>query len=358
MKKINIYLILTITLVLSACIKEDFFGQSSYAEIKDFKVSEQSGQNQINSSNKTIIVPIPSGIDLSGIELQELSMSTFAEADIQVGDLLDLRDSSIINVRAENQSISQWIIKAVVASEQPQLNNSDFNLWYESSAGYLEPGEDGTNTIWGTGNPGGAILNKIATTSYDMGNDNFAAKLETLDNGFLGQLAGTPITTATIYTGKFNRDNIDLDNPRAAIDFGALFTARPTGFSFKYTYTPGSVNKDRRGNVLDYGDKMDVYVFLEVREGETSKRLATGLFRSGETVENMTTESVDLIYGELHDSFPLELLPEDGFVPDTEIDYALPTHIVFLATSSYQGDKFEGAVGSTLLIDDLELRYE
>jgi hypothetical protein len=182
--------------------------------------------------------------------------------------------------------------------------------------------------------------------------------LETLDNGFIGGIVGTPITAATIYTGKFNSDNIDLDNPRAAVDLGTPFAGRPAAFTFNYQYVPGLENKDREGNLLDYDDQLDIYLFLEVRQGNSVKRLATGWFRSGEQVEDVTAKQVDLVYGTLDDeSYPEELLPEDGYVSDDSLDFILPTHISFLATSSFEGDKFAGAIGSTLIIDDLELIY-
>ena len=356
------YRIITILFVFmflgSGCFEEDFFGLSPYGEIKSFQVSNQSGRANINSESKTIKVEIPAGVALDQLIVNELALSSFATADVNIGDAIDLREPVIISVTAEDGSVTVWTVEAFVASSTPQLPNSDFQLWYQVNAGYYEPGESEGTTIWGTGNPGGALIDKIATTPLEIAQGNNAAHLETLDNGFLGSLVGTPITAATIYTGRFNSDNIDINNPRAAVVLGTPFAGRPEAFAFNYQYTPGAENKDREGNLLDEGDQLDIYLFLEVRQGDEAKRLATGWFRSGEKVEEMTAKQVDLIYGPLHATFPEELLPEDGYVSSDSLEFILPTHISFLATSSFQGDKFAGAIGSTLIIDDLELVYD
>jgi len=47
-----------------------------------------------------------------------------------------------------------------------------------------------------------------------------------------------------------------------------------------------------------------------------------------------------------------------SFVPADSAAYMLPTHITFVASSSYAGAVFAGAIGSELFIDDVEMVYE
>ena len=217
-RTLSFLFVLTLTILFGGCLEEGYFGLSSFGEIKDIQVSNQAGNAIINSQDKTVKVEIPGGVALDQLTVQVLTLSSFATADIQTGSILDLREPVSITVTAEDGSITVWTLEAFVASSTPQLSNSDFQHWYQVNAGYYEPGEDGNTTIWGTGNPGGALLDKIATTPLEIENGNNAAHLETLDNGFLGQIAGTPITAATIYTGKFVSENIDINDPRAAVD--------------------------------------------------------------------------------------------------------------------------------------------
>jgi len=265
-----------------------------------------------------------------------------------------------MNITAEDRvSVTKWTIKAEVASSNPQLSNSDFNLWYQASEGYYEPGESAETTIWGTGNPGTKILGLYATTPLEIVDQNLSVRMETLYNGDLSATFGAPISAATIYTGKFDPDKIEISNPQAAIDFGTPFAARPLSFNLKYSYTPGPENKDKQGNLLDYNDACDIYLLLEVRTGSSINRLATAWYRSDTTVPDLTGINVELIYGELPADTPDYAKPENGqYVSADSAAFMLPTHLTFVATSSFGGANFAGAIGSLLIIDDLELIYE
>ena len=100
-----------------------------------------------------------------------------------------------------------------------------------------------------------------------------------------------------------------------------------------------------------YGQTTVVAVCHDLKaEREAECRAATGWFRSGEEVDQMAQLRVDLTYGPLDSTFPDELQPEDGFVSIDSVEFILPTHLSFLATSSFEGAEFAGAVGSTLII--------
>lgn len=357
MKASYIY-IASILLLSSSCVKEDFFGYSSYGEIKTFEASNQASQAVIDAQNKTVEIEIPGGVDLTAISIQVMTISSFAESDRNVGDTLDLSQSETIMITAEDGTVTNWTISSKVAAGNPQLPQSDFNTWYQTSDGYYEPGESASTTIWGTGNPGTNLLGLYATTPLEMDNNNFSARMETLDNGSLSATFGAPISAGSIYTGKFDPDNINPSDPSAAINFGTPFAARPSSFKIKYSYAPGAENKDKKGNPLDYGDASDIYILLEVRSGSSTKRLATAWFRNEAKVDNLTDYQLDFTYGELPASAPDYSKPSDGnYVSADSASYVLPTHLTFVASSSFDGANFAGAIGSVLIVDDLELVY-
>ena len=347
-------------LLISACADEEFFGLSPFGEIKTIEVTNQASQATINSGDKTVFIEFPSGVDLTSNTIQTLTLSSFATSDRQVGDVIDLTDSAVIVVTAEDKvSVTTWTIYPQVATTNPQLPNSDFNAWFQTNEGYYEPGADAASTIWGTGNGGTKILGLFPTTPLEVAKDNYASRMETLYNGPLAESFGTPISAGSIYTGKFNPDDINLSDPAAAIDFGTPFAGRPNAYKLKYSYIPGEENKDRNGNILSYGDACDIYLLLEVRTGDNVRRLATGWFRSEEEVAEATDLEVDLIYGELPANAPEYAKPENGkYVGSDSSAFVLPTHLTFVASSSFDGNNFGGAVGSLLIIDDLELVYE
>lgn len=346
-------------ILFTSCLKEDYFGESSIAQIKKITLSNQSGAAVINAEEATVTVEIPGGIDLTQITVQVLETSSFATSSIAVGDVISLQAPLAITLISENGTKHIWTIQAYVASETPQMDNYDFNQWYETATGYYEPGESAANTIWATGNRGSQLLNRIATTPKDLGNGNLAARMETLSNGPLGSVFGAPISAGSLFAGVFNPDKIDPADPTAATEFGTPFAGRPAAIQFKYSYTPGETNKNKAGTELGYSDAADVYAFLEVRLNDEVERLATAWLRTDELQEDLITFTMPFTYGELDSSFPAYMQPENGlYVPADQVDFILPTHIVFVASSSFDGANFAGAVGSLLVIDDVELVYE
>lgn len=354
----NLLFLGAIVLLFSSCIKDDYFGQSRYANIKKITVSNQSGTAIINIDEATVTIEIPGGVDLANIKVHSLELSSFASSDISVGDTIDLNVPFAFSIVSEDGTTRNWTITAFVASATPQLDNGNLNQWYQTATEYYEPGESAATTIWATGNRGTQLLNKLATYPKDLGNGNLAAQMETLSNGPLGNIFGTPISAGSLFTGYFNPDKIDPSNPAAATEFGTPFAGRPKALRLKYSYSPGAVNKNKSGGTLDYSDACDIYALLEVRIDGNKQRLATAWFRSEEEQAKLITLEIPFHYGSLSSDFPEAAQPENGVFVDVEqLSYILPTHISFVASSSFDGANFAGAIGSSLVVDDIELIY-
>ncbi len=355
----NLLLLLFTFIIIQSCIDEDYFGLSNASNITRIEVSNQASPAVINSNENEVLIEFPAGIDLTQIELQLLELSSFATSDKLPGAILDFTSSVNITVTAEDGSISEWLILPTTASENPQLQNSEFNDWYLTGAGYSEPGISEETTIWGTGNPGTQLLNIYATTPLELSDGDYAARMETLYNGGLPSSLGFPISAGTIYTGSFNSDNLDPSDPRAAIDFGTQFSGRPNSFSVDYSYIPGEENNDKKGDPLPYGDQCDIYVLLEVRSTGSVKRLATAWFRSGDLQSDLTRVEIEFVYGKLDESYPDYMKPlNNEYVSSDSAAFILPTHLTFVGTSSFEGDLFNGAIGSVLLLDNFALNYD
>lgn len=333
-------------------------GESEYANIKKIVVSNQSGNAKINLTSSTVTIEIPGGVNLSEITIRELELSSFAKSDIGVGDTINLNGEVTLTITSEDGRSHTWTIIAFVASASPQLDNNDLNQWYKTATNYYETGASAATTIWGTGNLGTQLLNKLATILKDLGSGNLAAQMETLDNGPLGKVFGTPISSGFLITGFFNPDKINPSDPEAAFKFGTPLAGRPNKVRFKYSYKPGEVNKDKAGKILNYGDACDMYVLLEVRLNGKIKRLATAWFRSDDLQSGLITKEIPFTYGALNNSFPDYMRPANNLYVDAESAiFILPTHITFVASSSYDGAHFAGAIGSRLIVDDIEMIY-
>jgi hypothetical protein len=344
-------LVIAATVFMVSCIQEDHFGSSSENKLLSFSLENQVGNTQIDQESDTVNVVVSSDADVSSLAPLEITVSTFAQISPEVGEKQDFSEPVIYRVTAENGSVAEYIVVVFQEGSEPQLENSSFDDWYTTPSGYQEPGID-ANTIWASGNAGTVTLGDPNVTPLTINGDNIAAQLVTLDLGGLAGLVGQRMGAGSMFTGEFE---LDLANPLNSTKFGIAFTARPKSFSVKYAYSPGTPYLNRNGQVLNQTDSCDIYMFLENRDGEVIKRMATGWFRSGEeSIDQFTTITVDLIYGELGSDVPDYQKPANGLY-GVESDRV--THLTVVFASSFNGALLEGGTNSTLVVDDFQLNY-
>ena len=353
MKSFNFLLIFF--LLFSSCIKEDHFGKSSHAEIKTFVIQGQAGNTIINQDSLTIVIPVPeTTIDFSFKPI-EITISNFASVSPSVDQVQDFSSPVSYEVTAEDGSIQVYLVSAKRGGSEIQLENSSFEDWYIQTVlgnSFDQPGLDANSTIWGTANRGLALGGASANTTKQLNGDSSYVRMESVAAPALVRIAA-----ATIFTGKFTESFPSISDPRSNITLGTSFSGRPLSFSFYYTYQPGSSNEDENGQALSYGDQCDIYLFLENRDGGQVKRVGTAWFRSGNAITQWTKQDIPVKYGPLDATDPwysyAQPIDDEVWGDGTEV----VTHITILATSSFEGDYFNGAIGSTLELDNIELIY-
>lgn len=351
------FIFLAAVLLLTSCIDEQFWGASSYNTIQSITVEGQSGNASIQSN--TITIRVAQNLDPAQVVILTLTHSQFAISSLAEGDTVNCADPYEFTVTAENGAVRTYQLIIERSSGEDQIDNGSFEEWYEMLGGilgnrpYNQPGESAATTIWATANEGVTTLSveDTNTTRIPRTDGTYAAKLKTIPAPALVRLAA-----ATIFTGTFDKDAAlaNPTNPRAAVNFGTPFTSRPKAVKFEYKYTPGAENRDAAGTLLQYSDQADIYLLLEVRSGETASRLATAWFRDSTAITEWKDTTIELSYGELPAGTPQWQIPENGLYASPT---AAPSHLSFVASSSCKGDFFEGAVGSELSIDNIELIY-
>jgi len=246
-------------------------------------------------------------------------------------------------VTAANGTESKWAFTI----RDMQLSNGDFEDWFDTigmnSLPLREPGLSAASTIWSTANMATSLYDKSGTTELIEG-DNTLVKIVT-DN-----TPTVPVTSATIFTGRFDMQGAirNPTDPDQATLFGIPFTFRPKAIRFKYKYTPGedyikgTLNDptDIFGGFtithLDGGDECFAWSNLEIIDGDDITLVGRAELIQGDTIAELTEVTLPYVY---------------------ESDLR-PTHITVVFASSKEGSKYTGAVGSTLIIDDVELIYE
>jgi hypothetical protein len=228
-----------------------------------------------------------------------------------------------------------------------QIPNAGFENWFEetgmNSQPFLQPGKYLESSVWTTTNMGTSIYSIYGTTPLQDGN-NKMAKIETVET------VAIPLVAGAMYLGKFNLDAAIADpgNFTAAAELGIPFFAKPTAVQFKYSFESGdqliqAVLKDP-GNLfggfdvynLEGTDKFGIQAILEKRTGDNVTIIAEAIFESGLETDTMTELNMELQY-----------LSNDD-----------PTHFHISFSPSVDGGMFKGAIGSTLVIDELKMIYE
>lgn len=213
---------------------------------------------------------------------------------------------------------------------------------------------------WATGNPGfnisrgDAPADDYPTVPSSDGYEGNCAKLVTRDTGPLGHLVGMNIAAGNLFIGYFDVTKA-LSNTMQATNFGRPFDKVPVRFTGWYKYGPGDVYKDKNNKVVEgRKDTGDIYAVLYRNHDDNGEArmlhgddvltnpliVAVARLPEIKVTDEWTQFDIDFEYrGEID----RKLLAERG--------YSLT--VVF--TSSIGGATFEGAIGSTLYIDEVKV---
>lgn len=315
------------------------------------KVSSSSEKVEISSSEKPA-------------ESSSASVAPASSSEIASSSSEDASSSSEVSESSSSAESSSSVAESSSSErEEPQLPGSDFSarndFWAttsdamatkKTSAAITVSSEanlafDGGMATITTREVGGAFTIipgswKMAGGFYFAGSYAGETALDIYEQGSDG---GTPSTGCS---------DISKD-----MTFGKPFTARPTAFTVKYSYSHVA-NKS-----TDYPQKSLVYVMLV---GKNGKVVATGAFSDEASVE-MKSRTVELSYGK--DPFGLlsgEYPVAEGLSLGTGEEDVTSIHVMF-ASSAYahmvcggtagNSGKYRGGENSALVLDDFKLIY-
>lgn len=226
--------------------------------------------------------------------------------------------------------------------------------------------ENGSN--WATGNPGFKIAKGSATpdqypsTPLAEGYDGAGVKLVTSDTGPFGVVVNMRIAAGNLFTGVFDSKSA-TKAPLKATHFGEgsynQINYRPVTLAGYYQYTPGEVFKDKAGKVVeDRIDQGDIYavVFRNVdSEGKSFYLTGDNVLTSPQIVALARVPNIVKTEGGWQ-NFSVDFNYCGELDPAILANYGYSMAVVF--TSSIEGAAFQGAVGSTLLIDKVSIAYK
>lgn len=234
-----------------------------------------------------------------------------------------------------------------------------FQIFYEKIGGQ--------QVDWGSGNPGVMITlmaNNPKPTDYptsqaDDGVEGKCAKLTTVSTGALGAMFGAPIAAGNIFLGSFS---VNMGDMAASTHFGIpFFNTKPLSLTGYYKYQPGTTVTDKNMNPVS-GAKDDFALYAVVFE--VTKDVP---WLDGTDTNKSSTKSPNIVLkAELTNrkatnewtKFTIPFEPMNGKTFDYTKMIEGKYSIAIVASSSKDGAKFQGAVGSTLYIDEFHINYE
>lgn len=343
------------SLFFSSCIKDE----PLYSEIDidgfDLKNPIQIEALPFRDTELNVIVS-----DTSGTRFKRfapvLRLSPGATVVPASGDSVDFEDyQARYTVTSEDKKYSREYFVNLVQVVPLKTGLED---WIMSGALWKYPAP--ADNLWSSANLGIAIATSGRMEEYptrsteDSYSGDHAAILETKKGGrYWGQ--NVPIFSGSLFRGKF--DLVYGDFIKSAL-FGQIhpeYMGRPERFTGYYKYTPGPVFTDEDENIKDIIDECSIYAVLyRIEKGDTKKEsyltaydiltsdriAAKAVWQDGSAKENFTRFDVPFTY-----------ITEPDY---TKYDYRLA--VIF--ASSKEGDFYRGAVGSKLIVDEVEVVCE
>lgn len=364
-----------LTSIASSCIQDEAL--NSEAAIDDCTGNDVQ-QATIDSENFNIQLYVSKAADLNKVNINfqlpvgaSIAPSTPREGDNTSASLYNFKDENPrkFKVTSENKSFEATYDITLWQTEMPDTysfetlsSDNPFHVFYEQEN---NAGTDGNYTIrrmeWASGNPG-FNLTAMAKNPMDFptvqvtggSNGGKCLKLETKNTGSFGAMVGMHIAAGNLFIGSFDKTNA-LSDAMGATHFGFPFFYYPQKLEGYYKFKAGE-KFTSKGEVLDKKDNCDIYGVLY----ETDDKVD---FLDGST--SLTSPNIVALARKAEGTY----WPETNTWTRFELDFELKNgktidpqklkkgiyKLAVVFSSSVDGAKFDGAVGSTLYIDEVKL---
>lgn len=231
-----------------------------------------------------------------------------------------------------------------------------YYVWYEKA-------EDGTlSSMWASGN-GGYMIAKpnVAPEAYPTapdpnGYEGSCVKLTTCDTGSWGKTFKKPIAAGNLFLGNFN-STYAMTNTLKTTEMGLPFMQEPLKVTGYYKYIPGDVFTDKDKTVVaGRVDEPSIYaVFYRNQDADGNSIVLHGddvmtspyivSIAQATSLPSTTEWKMFEMTFDQHKAVDQSVLENRGY------------NLAMVFSSSKTGDKFEGAVGSTLYVDKVNITF-
>lgn len=343
------------SLFFTSCIKDE--APDVEADILKFEFKELGISITPKIDDPRMVIEIlDNNVQISNLT-PTITTSSHATVSPASGVAQNFSDTVYYTVTSENKAWKR-VYKVIAKRLIPM--KYDFEDWTMIQTGSWEyPAL--SETSWSSANSGIAVAKVGKVEEYpthstdDARSGNYAAMLRTQRGGnYYGNLV--PIFSGSLFRGKFGP--LNLANFAKSVKFGQPHEkerGKPIRFKGYYKYKAGDIFYDEKDNVIvGKVDEFSIYavMYKVTKDAGANEYLdGTNVLSSKNIIAKVELTDRD----EKAEYTPFDLEFEYSEAPDyTAYDYKLA--VVF--ASSKDGDYYRGAVGSTLIVDDVEIICE
>ncbi|WP_291529467.1 PCMD domain-containing protein [Bacteroides sp. UBA939] len=361
---------------ISACIQDEAL--NSEAAIDGCTGTDVQLVN-INTNDKVVDVYVNNGADLAKIELifslpegaairanetkagDAGSVYNFSDGDHSRAFTVTSEDGKFapvykVNLKAPGLPTS-YHFENLVTTEEPfhiiyeELNPSNIN-WQ-----YLQ---------WSSGNPGYKLTfmangaTDYPTVQVDGGHEGKCVKLETKNTGNFGAMVKMYIAAGNLFIGNFDVTKAlsGASGALQATTFGFQFYKRPVSLRGYFKYKAGAVYTENGITQSGPKDRFDIYAIMYEAAENSFMLDGTNAKTSDKLVYLAQINEEDAVETDTWTEFRLSFESQNGKTLDEQKLRNGKYKLGIVFSSSIDGGRFKGAVGSTLYIDEVELICE
>ncbi len=257
----------------------------------------------------------------------------------------------------------KWSRTYMVKFSKPQsFTQYDFEKYFLNDKGkfYIwSDMADGEVPNWSTANAGFGIAKSNAkpeeypTVPEPDGFDGACVRLTTLSTGSWGAMVNKRLAAGNLFLGSFDVSKALTQTLKSTL-FGHPFDEKPLRFTGYYKYRPGEQMQDKSGAKIEGTDTGAIYAVLyKNHDADGNPVVLTGEDIASSPQRVAKAEVKEIIVSDEWTSFDVEFDYFDDI--DTALLRSMGYSLTVVCSSSKDGDLYQGAIGSTLLVDKLAI---
>ena len=369
--------IFTISLLLAgaacvSCIREEAL--NTEADIESCTLANGLLNRDPVIENEKVTLYLKKTADLSDLA-PEFTLTPGATISPASGTKLNFSSPQYYEVTSEDgQWKKQYKVEATTTYNIPTLFQFEKVRTTKTAKGeyqiFYETDNSGKETIvWASGNSGYALTgagsgaDTYPTYQSNIGYRNKCLALTTRKTGKYGADMNMPIAAGNLFLGTFEVLNA-LTNPLKATKFGIPTDAVPSRIQGYYKYKAGEtfyeLDKSRPDKLKPVPDKTDIFnIYAVFYESTEDMKTLDGTNALAEDNPNILAVAriTDAKETDEWTEFDLPFVFRPGkSVDPVKLDEGR-YNLAIVFSSSIDGDRFSGAPGSTLCVDEVTMEY-